>query len=97
MSENKPTLNFIIETVKNYDKRVGLRLIYKQFDVAESDKYKYKELWDMIKEYQDAAEEWKKPQDDSKEHIGVEENGSPAEAVSCDSVESSGQIEEQTI
>jgi hypothetical protein len=34
--------------VKEKDKRIGLRMIYKQFEVPRELRYKYREIWDVL-------------------------------------------------
>ena len=43
-----PPIETIIEGVKKYDKRVGLRKLYQDFDIPEPERYKFRKLWNMF-------------------------------------------------
>jgi len=45
----KPTCKEFLEYVKKYSKRVGLRLLYRDYKVKDEDKPKCRELWDLAK------------------------------------------------
>lgn len=45
MSERTPTVEELKHLVVTYDKRVGLRKLYKDFDVAAEERHKFRELW----------------------------------------------------
>lgn len=50
----QPTLDELIEIVKNHDIRIGMRMIYRRFFIPHSERPKYKKLWYAIhKELQD--------------------------------------------
>lgn len=44
----KPSLDVLIDYVKKYDVRVGLRMIYRKFGVPEGERYKYRKLWNAV-------------------------------------------------
>ena len=57
----QPTLEEIVDLIKNHDKRIGLRMLYQRFFIPHSERPKFKLLWDKLdKELKDAAEKEKK-------------------------------------
>ena len=45
----KPSPDEMAEYVKKYDKRIGLRMLYKRHSVPESERHLYRQLWDEFR------------------------------------------------
>jgi len=50
MGYRKPPLAVFIDTVKRYDKRVGLRKLYKDYEVTMELRPNFRKMWDKIAE-----------------------------------------------
>lgn len=48
MSYRRPPLAVFIDTVKRYDKRVGLRKLYKDYEVPAELRQNFRDMWDKI-------------------------------------------------
>jgi hypothetical protein len=44
----RPRMETIIEMVKTHDKRIGLRMLYNQYSIPMSERYKYRKLWNTF-------------------------------------------------
>ena len=42
----KPSPDEMAEYVRKYDKRIGLRMLYRQYGIPEGERYLYRKLWD---------------------------------------------------
>lgn len=73
----KPTFAEFKGYVDRYHKRVGLRMIYKKFEVPEKDKVNYRKMWDILEAEKDASEEQSTEADDGN-------SGTPAGQVVCE-------------
>lgn len=87
-----PTMEEMVSFVEKYDKRVGLRLIYKKFNIEKkSSRDKFKQLWDDIieatKGAKDAAREGIQSGSSVEEHIETGEGGPSTETGDSDSNE----------
>lgn len=96
MARNEiPALQEMVNLVKKYDKRVGMRLIYKNFEMDTETKQKVKHLWDEIekhlKEQKNATGKGIQPSDNLKEHKQAEQGGLSTEAGDSNSNEQGGQ------
>jgi hypothetical protein len=40
-----PPVNVVIDFVKQYDRRVGLRMLYGRYNIPKNERDKYRELW----------------------------------------------------
>lgn len=61
MSYTRPPLAVFIDAVKQYDKRVGLRKLYKDYAVPAELRQNFRDMWDKIAEEVNLAKETKKP------------------------------------
>jgi len=43
-----PSLPEVMEFVRHYDKRVGLRMLYQKFSIPKPQREKYRELWNVV-------------------------------------------------
>ena len=41
----KPPVEVVIDMVKRYDRRIGLRMLYKKYNIPKQERDKYRELW----------------------------------------------------
>lgn len=48
MAYRRPPLAVFIEAVKRYDKRIGLRMLYKEFEVPKESRPVFRKMWDKI-------------------------------------------------
>lgn len=81
-----PTIREFTKCVMDHDKRIGLRMLYKKFQVADYDREKYRKAWELIEErIKNASQEREKPKDNRQEHSEIEERGLSAESGSGDS------------
>lgn len=48
MAYRRPPLAVFIEAVKRYDKRIGLRMLYKEFEVPAESRPVFRKMWDKI-------------------------------------------------
>ena len=44
----RPPMETLIDMVKKHDKRVGLRMLYEHYNIPESERYKYRKLWNTF-------------------------------------------------
>lgn len=61
MGYRRPPLAVFIEHVKRYDKRVGLRKLYKDYEVPAELRQNYRDMWDKIAAEVNLAKKTKKP------------------------------------
>lgn len=54
-------MKVFIDTVKRYDKRVGLRKLYKDYEVPTERRQNFRDMWDKIADEVNFAKETKKP------------------------------------
>lgn len=91
-----PTLKEFIKFVEEHDKRIGLRMLYKKYEVPQYDREKFRRAWNLIEERIDnASEKRQQPEGNKPEHKDAEERGVSAGPGSSDSDEQSGQEEQQ--
>lgn len=50
MAYRRPPLAVFIEHVERYDKRIGLRMLYKEFEVPAESRPAFRDMWDKIAE-----------------------------------------------
>ena len=93
-----PPVEVVVDMVKEYDRRIGLRMLYGKYNIPKSERDKYRELWsrfyDMLpdafeKETVDASEERETTEDDG------DSSPSTGQAVSQEP-ESPEDVEEKT-
>ncbi|KKM76944.1 hypothetical protein LCGC14_1375050 [marine sediment metagenome] len=48
MAYRRPPLAVFIEAVKRYDKRIGLRMLYKEYEVPAESRPVFRNMWDRI-------------------------------------------------
>lgn len=48
MAYRRPPLAVFVEAVKRYDKRIGLRMLYKEYDVPKESRPAFRKMWDKI-------------------------------------------------
>ncbi len=80
MSYTRPPLAVFIDFVKRYDKRVGLRKMYKDFAVPAELRANYRDMWDKIAEeikYAGEKQETETSDDDGAPRAGQGEVGQP--------------------
>ncbi len=62
MSFKRPPLATFIEFVQRYDKRVGLRKLYKDYEIPDEMRPRFRQMWDKIaQEVERAGKTTKKP------------------------------------
>lgn len=66
MSYTRPSLEVFIDFVQRYDKRVGLRKMYKDFNVPDQSRAGYRLMWDKIAAEISAETEAKKSEPKKK-------------------------------
>ena len=80
MAYRKPPLAVFIEAVKRYDKRIGLRMLYREFEVPEEIRPRFRVIWDKIAEeieYASQVESTETPDGDSGARAGQGKAGEP--------------------
>lgn len=103
-----PSLREFISVVKNNDKRIGLRMLYKKYHVSAPERAKYREMWDAIVDEaeekliereegtgKNASEKREKPESNQQQHQPAEEGRVSSETGGGDSDEQSGQEEQE--
>lgn len=94
----KPPIEAMLKAIRKYDKRVGLRLIYKEYHIPDDKKKVLKLAWDYLeKEFPDAVAQRDKQEGDLEEYLETAERGLPSEAVDSDSDEQSGQEQQEAL
>jgi hypothetical protein len=63
--------------VEKHHKRVGLRMLYKKFDTPDSDKEKFRKMWDLLETEKNASEKQSTETPDG-------DGGTPAGEVVCE-------------
>lgn len=48
MAYRRPPLAVFVEAVKRYDKRIGLRILYKEYEVPKESRPVFRKMWDKI-------------------------------------------------
>ena len=81
---SKPTFQEFKEYVNRHHKRVGLRMLYKKYDVPEGERENYRRMWDLVETEKNASEKQSteesyghraaSPGETVREESGVEEN-----------------------
>ena len=61
MGYKRPPLATFVEFVQRYDKRVGLRKLYKDYAVQAELRQNFRDMWDKIAEEVNLAKETKRP------------------------------------
>lgn len=65
MAYRRPPLVVFIEAVKRYDKRIGLRVLYKEYEVPAESRPAFRKMWDkIVQEIEDASEKQSAEADD---------------------------------
>ena len=80
----KPPMETLIDMVKKYDKRVGLRKLYQDFAIPESDRHKYRKLWNTF--YDLLPDAFEKELNNASEIRETETDDGDSEALSFETV-----------
>jgi len=80
----KPPMETLIDMVKKYDKRVGLRMLYQEYEIPESERYKYRKLWNTF--YDLLPDAFEKDKKDASEIGQTKEDDGDSETQSFEVV-----------
>lgn len=60
-----PPVNVVVDFVKQYDRRVGLRMLYGRYNIPKNERDKYRELWSKF--YDMLPDAFEKEQEDGSD------------------------------
>jgi hypothetical protein len=85
MDEYKvPPIEVMIDFVKRYDRRIGLRMLYSRYNIPKHERDKYRELWSKF--WEKIPDSFEKELTDASEKREAEENDGDSSAQARETV-----------